>query len=61
MRKQVVNNTYTYHILDQVEKEKDLGVTVDLNFEHHIMEGNQMMGIIRKSFVYLNTENCINQ
>ena len=36
MRKQVGNNTYTDHILDQVEKEKDLGVTVDCNlsFEH---------------------------
>ena len=28
-RKQVGNNTYTDHILDQVEKEKDLAVTVD--------------------------------
>jgi len=63
MRKQVVNNTYTDHILDQVEKEKDLGVTVDCNlsFEHHLMEKvskvNQMMGLIRRSFVYLDTEN----
>jgi len=40
MRKQDGNNTYIDHILDQVEKEKDLGVTVDCNlsFEHHIME-----------------------
>jgi hypothetical protein len=46
-----------------VEKEKALGVTVDCNlsFEHHIMEklskANQMMGLIRRSFVYLDTEN----
>jgi len=29
MRKQVGNNTYIDHIPDQVEKEKDSGVTVD--------------------------------
>ena len=63
MRKQVGNNTYTDHILDQVEKKKDLGVTVDCNlsFKHHIMEkvskANQMMGLIRRSFVYMDTEN----
>ena len=63
MRKQFGNNIYTDHILDQVEKEKDLGVTVDCNlsFEHHILEKvskvNQMMGLIRRSFVYLDTEN----
>ena len=40
MRKQVGYNTYTDHILDMVEKEKDLGVTVDCNpsFEYHKME-----------------------
>ena len=61
MRKQVGNNTYTDHTLDQVEK--DLRVTVDCNlsFEHHIMEkvskANQMIALIRRSFVYLVTEN----
>ena len=33
----------------------------NLNFEHHIMEtvskANQMMGLIRRSYVYLDTEN----
>ena len=63
MRKQVGNNTYTDHILDQIEKGKDVEVTVDCNlsFKHHIMEKvskvNQMMGLIRRSFVYLDTEN----
>jgi hypothetical protein len=63
MRKKAGNNVYADHVLDMVEKEKDLGVTVDCNlsFEHHIMEkvskANQMMGLIRRSFVYLDTEN----
>jgi len=31
MRNRVTNNTYTDHILDQVEKGKDVEVTVDCN------------------------------
>jgi len=68
MRKYDEINAYTDHILDPVEKEKHLGVTVDCNlsFEHHIMakvsKANQMMELLRKSFVYLDEDkDCTRQ
>jgi hypothetical protein len=45
--------------LESVESEKDIGVTIDakLNFEKHIQtqvnKANQIVGIIRRSFKYL--------
>ena len=50
---------YTFHNLEQVSEEKDLGVIVDekLNFYSHIEEkikkANQMLGIIRSTFKYI--------
>ena len=50
---------YTFHNLAQVSEEKDLGVTVDekLNFYQHIEgkinKANQMLGIIRSSFKFI--------
>jgi hypothetical protein len=49
----------SYVTLESVEPEKDIGVTIDskLNFEKHIQtqvnKANQIVGIIRKSFKYL--------
>ena len=65
-KKQDWNNTYTDHILEQVEKEKRVTVDCNLSFEHHIMEkvgkANQMMGLIRRSFVYLDEDkDCTKQ
>ena len=58
------NPSYNYHLGDIVSKithlEKDLGIFVDssLNFEDHIStkvkKGNSMMGMIRRSFRFLN-------
>lgn len=48
--------------LDQVEKEKDLGIIIDnnLTFEDHmngkINKANSVMGIIRRSFVHMDKE-----
>ncbi len=48
---------------ERVDMEKDLGIMVDeqLIFETHINEkinkGSRVMGLIRRSFVYLNQEN----
>ena len=45
--------------LESVESEKDIGVTINskLNFEKHIQtqvnKANQIVGIIRRSFKYL--------
>ena len=53
----------TDHVLTNVESEKDLGITVDkrLSFEQHISDkvnkANQMMGVVRRSFTYLDPEN----
>ena len=50
-----------FHNLTQVSEEKDLGVTVDekLNFYKHIEgkinKANQMLGIIRRTFKYIDT------
>ena len=55
--------TYTFHNLTQVTEEKDLGVIVDenLNFNQHIDEkinkANQMLGIIRWTFKYMDINN----
>ena len=49
----------SYVTLESVESEKDIGVTIDakLNFEKHIqtqvIKANQIVGIIRRSFKYL--------
>lgn len=46
-------------ILENVESEKDIGVTIDkhLNFENHIQlqvnKANQIVGLVRRSFKYL--------
>ena len=53
---------YLFPAIDQVETEKDLGVTVDskLKFETHIdikvSKANQMNGIIRHTFKYLTSD-----
>ena len=65
-RQQRRNSNYTmstysgsYVTLESVESEKDIGVTIDskLNFEKHIQaqvnKANQLVGIIRRSFKYL--------
>ena len=47
----------------EVESEKDLGIKVDtkLSFEQHINDkvnmANQMMGLVQRSFIYLEKEN----
>ena len=47
------------HPLDQIDSEKDLGITVDnkLKFEDHVNnivnKANKMMGLVRRSFDYL--------
>jgi hypothetical protein len=49
----------SYVTLESVESEKDIGVTINskLNFEKHIQtqvnKANQIVGIIRRSFKYL--------
>jgi hypothetical protein len=49
----------SYVTLESVESEKDIEVTIDskLNFEKHIQtqvnKANQIVGIIRRSFKYL--------
>ncbi|RUM41879.1 MAG: hypothetical protein DSY80_08180 [Desulfocapsa sp.] len=51
------------HILSKVDNEKDLGIRVDakLSFEQHISDkinkANQMMGLVRRSFIYLDKDN----
>ena len=55
------NNTYRLgnHILQRVEMEKDLGVSVNsnLSFENHkISKANQIVGLIRRSFALLDAE-----
>jgi ribonuclease P/MRP protein subunit RPP40 len=51
------------HPLNHVEYEKDLGITVstNLDFDQHISEkvnkGNSMMGLIRRTFQYIDEEN----
>ena len=53
------------NILEVVDHEKDLGVYIDqdLNFEHHmadkIKKANQMIGVIRRSFLHLDEETFI--
>ncbi len=50
------------HVLENVDKIKDLGVTVDSNifFETHINENvsktNSMAGLIRRNFLYLDED-----
>ena len=49
--------------LEKVKQEKDLGVTTDdtLTFEKHMLEkvskANQIMGLIRRTFVYMDIQN----
>ena len=56
-------NTLTY--LEHVDNEKDIGVTIDekLNFERHmnakINKANSIMGLIRRSYVYLDEESFL--
>ena len=53
---------YTFHKLDHVEQEKDLGVVVDekLQFRNHmsakIAKANTMIYLIKHTFKFLNTE-----
>ena len=57
-----VNNITSEIELEKVSQEKDLGVLTDqhLNFEEHLNQkankANQMMGLIRRSFHYLDTQ-----
>ena len=63
------NNHYNYymkgHMLKKVETEKDLGVIMshDLkphaNIEHHVKKANKMLGIIRRTFKYLNEDSFL--
>ena len=70
--KQTANRTYrmksanadgSQHNLEVVSEEKDPGITIDRNltFEKHIggkvTKANQMMGMIRRCFVYIDKEN----
>ncbi|XP_070550687.1 uncharacterized protein [Ptychodera flava] len=55
----------TTHVLENVDSEKDIGVFIDsdLSFEKHIQEkinkANKIMGIIRRTYVYLDIENFL--
>ena len=48
--------------VEQVESEKDLGVTFEstLRFDHHILncvnKANRMLGLIKRTFTYMDTE-----
>ena len=62
------NRTYNMHdiTLMNVKQEKDIGVIVDdqLKFEEHMYEkikkANNMMGLIRRSFIHLDEEMFLN-
>ena len=62
MTKANTDGTTTQHALENVRHEKDLGVTIDdrLTFEQHIQEkitkANQIMGLIRRSFIHLDAD-----
>ena len=53
---------YGVHEIEQVQEIKDIGVTVDslLSFKQHIyrkiVTANKIIGIIRRSYKYLDTE-----
>ena len=61
--KKKVDGAEVEHVLTKVYSEKDLGIKVDakLSFEQHINDkvnkANQMMGLVRQSFIYLDKEN----
>ena len=61
--KKKVDGAEVEHVLTKVDSEKDLGIKVDakLSFEQHINDkvnkANQMMGLVRRSFIYLDKEN----
>ena len=61
--KKMVGEGEKDHILSTVERERDLGITIDrkLNFEQQINDmvnkANQMMGLVKRSFIYSKT--CI--
>ena len=61
--KKKVDGAEMEHVLTKVDSEKDLGIKVDakLSFEQHINDkvnkANQMMGLMRRSFIYLDKEN----
>ena len=61
--KKKVDGVEVDHVLSKVDSEKDLGIKVDakLSFEQHINDkvnkANQMMGLVRRSFIYLDKEN----
>ena len=64
--KELENRTYNMDIvLRNVKQEKDVGVIVDdqLKFEDHMYEkikkANNMMGLIRRSFIHLDEENVL--
>ena len=61
--KKKVDGVEVDHVLSKVDSEKDLGIKVDakLSFEQHINDkinkANQMIGLVRRSFIYLDKEN----
>ena len=58
-----IDNITVPHKLEHSNEEKDLGITIDdhLTFELHICnkvnKANQMMGLIRRTFTYLDKKN----
>ena len=61
--KKTVNGIDEDHIVDRVKMEKDLGLAVDtrLTFEKQISDkvnkANQMMGLVRRSFIFMDHDN----
>ena len=61
--KKKVDGVEVDHVFSKVDSEKDLGIKFDakLSFEQHINDkvnkANQMMGLVRRSFIYLDKEN----
>ena len=57
-----ISYTYTFHPLEKVDNEKDLGVTVDdkLNFKLHISQkiskANSMLFLIKNYFQFLDAD-----